>query len=373
MFLKDASAKAAAAAVTEMGTTSDEIALILIAGPEAAELAPFVNELRKTGVPFVGAVVPGLIEGHQLHRSGVILRRLPCVEKPLVVTGLHHNHVDFPPLAIHIAESGITTGTALVLVDGLTRNICGFLAELSGVLGNVVRYIGGGAGYPDFRQRPCLFTADGPLQDTAITIVVPSDSTLGVRHGYERLVGPVVATKTRNNVICELNWRNAYEVYREVLQQECREAFVSKNTSGVLQRYPFGIIKEGEEDVLREAVSVTSSGELLCIGDIAENTVLNILRGREDRLIAASQAAARECVRHKPSERASCLVVDCVSRSVFLGSRYGEELSGIEDILHEAQKTLCLEGFLSVGEIASYGEGTVDYLNKTTVIGAFHE
>ena len=373
MFLQQADAKAVAAAVSNMGAAQNELVIVLLTGLDKADLPVFAHELRGTGVPFVGAVVPGLIHGNQLAHTGAILFKVPCVEKPLIVTGLQHNHFDVPPLAAHIAETGIVSGTALILVDGLSRNICNFLAELSGLFGNTLRYVGGGAGFSDFRHRHCLFTSDGLLKNAAITIVMPWSSSLGVRHGYERMRGPIVATKTQGNTICELNWRNAFEVYAEAIKHACGEVVTPQNFAQLSPRYPFGIMKEGEEDIVREAFSLNANGELVCVGDIPENTVLNILRGREEGLIAASGAAAIDCTSKWRGPPSSCLMVDCVSRSLFLGTRYAEELARITEPLTSAGACDSPEGFLSVGEIASYGEGTVDFLNKTTVISAFHE
>jgi hypothetical protein len=184
-------------------------------------------------------------------------------------------------------------------------------------------------------------------------------------------MGPLVATRTRRNVIAELNWRPALDVYREVVEKDSGQRLTEQIFYDVRQRYPFGIHREGCEDVVRDPIAFTERGELVCVGDVPENAVLNVLTGRKADLVAAARRAVRDC-RADPSARpAHCLVADCLSRSLFLEREFGRELRAVKDGLAVDGES-APQGALTIGEISSYGDGTLEFLNMTIVAGLLH-
>ena len=62
------------------------------------------------------------------------------------------------------------------------------------------------------------------------------------------------------------------------------------------------------------------------------------------------------------------MVIDCVSRLLFLDNAFDQEIeaiaSGAGDVTH-------LFGALTLGEILSAKTGSANLLNKTTVVGIF--
>lgn len=375
MYLRDASVRAVSAAVSKLEPTPSECLAILLAADDNPDVSSLVSALRKLRRPFIGAVVPRLIEGSTLHASGAIVDHFPCISPPFAVTGLDRDSFELPPAAAKIAEQEHPSATALILADGLAQSISSFVAELASLLGNTISYVGGGAGFPDLRRAHCLFTSeDGPLMNAAIVAVSPMQSSLGVRHGWKRLVGPVVATRTERNVIYELNWRNAFEVYSEIVSEDSGTKLTAATFPKTSIRYPFGIIKEGAEDVVRDPIALTPAGGLVCVGEIPENAALSILRGDPDALIAAAGHASAEALGNAAEPPYRAMVIDCVSRYAFLGPRFGEELAAVVNAIPAgARERMSIQGFLSLGEISSHGEGLVDFLNKTIVVGALHD
>jgi hypothetical protein len=61
------------------------------------------------------------------------------------------------------------------------------------------------------------------------------------------------------------------------------------------------------------------------------------------------------------------LVIDCVSRALFLGDRFGEELEAVREEPHPQI------GFLSLGEIGASGDDFMEFLNKTIVVASLAE
>jgi hypothetical protein len=371
-YIPQASPASLAEAAVQLGVGRGEMLAVLIAEQDRPDLEQVVAALRELEISFFGALFPGLIHGDESLERGALLIRMPSAQEPLVVRGLERRDFTVPELT-DIAGSVPGTHTALVFVDGLTANVSRLLSELFGKLGNCVHYIGGGAGSLSLKQEPCVFTAQGVFQDAAVVGFVKRGSTLGVRHGWSHFHGPIVATRAEGNVIYELNWRNAFEVYREALEDCVAEPITRENIFQITKSFPFGIYKEGQEDVVRDPVSVGDNGELICVGEVPENAVLNILNGDGDSLIAAATQAAEDCSPAPGTRLSGAMIVDCVSRTIFLAQRFEEELAAVNDRIAALDPDLALWGMLSLGEISSHGEGYVEFFNKTIVTAVFHE
>jgi hypothetical protein len=373
VYLPQSEPEAILKAVRGLKRRKDDVILILLGDEKRPDLNKLVFALNREPIRFAGGVFPGIIRGEKKHSSGAIVTSLPALAPPLVVRGLDQERISLPDLGAVAQGNGAHRPTAIVLADGLAPNISTLLAELFGRLGNAVHYIGGGAGLQSLKPAPCLFTNDGVYQNAAVLLFADLESTLGVRHGWERLTGPIVATKTHKNVIAELNWRNAFDVYREIVERDHGEKLAPRSFYKIASGYPFGLVKEASEDVVRDPFQTTDKGELICVGEIPENTALNILKGRSESLIAAAGQAAAEC-RPDPGRKVrSCLIFDCVSRGFFLEDGFAHELETIHRGIQAFAPTLVPEGALSIGEIASVGEGYVDFLNKTVVVGVLYD
>lgn len=196
---------------------------------------------------------------------------------------------------------------------------------------------------------------------------------MGVRHGWKKLVGPIVATRTSQNTIFELNWTNAFEVYKEAIEEDSEQEIRSDNFFSIAKGYPFGIYKENQEDIVRDPISVDENGSLICVGEVPENTVLYILKGERNDLIASAQQATQDTLQAPSIKINHLLVFDCISRTLFLEDRFPEELQAIDNQLKLRDLKATPYGVLSLGEISSYGEGLLEFFNKTIVVGTLSE
>lgn len=373
MYLPKASIEAIVEAVDGLRPGADDLLLVFLGEKNVPDLERLVSALRLKNVRFMGGVFPGLIHGARHHLEGAILLSLPARTGPFVIAGLDRETVKLPEsLGLEGATNGNPRCTAVVLADGLAPDISSLLSELFGVMGNTVNYLGGGAGFSDLKQRPCVFTSEGVFQNAAVLAFVALDGALGVRHGWKKLVGPIVATKTRKNVLIELNWRSALEGYREIVEGDSGRKLTHDNFAAIASSYPFGIYKEGAEDVVRDPIAVTDSGHLVCVGEIPENTVLNILKGRSEWLVTAAGQAAGDCLAAQGRNIRQALVVDCVSRSLFLRDGFEKELETVAQRVQALEPGLVPEGMLSLGEISSSGQGFLEFFNKTIVVGILY-
>ena len=368
MYLADPNADSIIKAVGPEGIPSGSLLLILLAEKSRTEIPGLIRELNKNQINFCGGIFPGVIHGDKHYDEGAVLVVLPALENPFLIRGLDTHKFVLPDFGRKIKRSPRRKSTAIILVDAWTPCISLFLSEIYNQLGDSFRYFGGGAGSLKFKSKPCIFTTDGQFRNAALVIFTTLKSTLGVRHGWERLTGPIVANDTRNHIISELNWARALDVYRDSVESHSGKKITAKNFPQVSMEYPFGIYKEGNEDVVRDPIAVNKKGELICVGEVPENTALYVLHGEKETLLEAAGQAARDCMKRKRKEITCCLVADCVSRSLFLGDEFHEELEIVRNVLQP-----CIpHGILSIGEIASHGEAYLEFFNKTIVVGVFH-
>ncbi len=370
MYIPDADAAKVLDAVDSLSPSPGDGVLLFFGEERPPDPDDVIAGLVARDLPFFGGIFPGVISGAARCPTGAIVKVLPLAAPPVVVEGLGTDLTDGLAKIDEIDTSGGLT--AVILVDGLTSDIDRFLREMFNRMGDAVHYFGGGAGSLSLERKPCILTRDGLVEDAAVVGFVPLETHLGVRHGWRKIMGPIVATRTRKNVIVELNWRNAFEVYSEAIEQDTGKILTRENFFELTNGHPFGMYREGSEDVVRDPIQVTDSGELVCVGEVPENTVLNILTGDADSLIDAAGQAADDCfVGSNPGIR-DFLVADCISRVIFLEDGFERELATVQSRIDRRVPGVVLEGVLTLGEISSYGEGSIEFFNKTIVTSAFH-
>lgn len=345
---------------------------------EAAELdiPELIDTLRAANIDFIGGVFPAVIGGDRKSNHAVVINAFPVMDQIYLIQGLDQADItlpDFSPILDNLDyASDIPAATALLLVDGLTRNIGTFLSEMYNCLGDSVNYLGGGAGSLSLKQKPCLFSPQGYFQDAALVAFLQLPSGLGVRHGWQRLQGPMVATQTEKTIITQLNWQTAFDVYRATVETDSEKALRADNFFDIAKGYPFGIFKAGQEDIVRDPILVNEAGALVCVGEVSENASLYILKGTVNSLIAAAAQAARDSiiVSNHEDQVHSVIVVDCISRVLFLEDHFDQELTAVQQGLDT--HAVMPEGILSIGEISSYGDGLLEFFNKTMVVATLY-
>ncbi|MFH0879102.1 MAG: FIST C-terminal domain-containing protein [Lentisphaerota bacterium] len=342
--------------------------MVLLAEKSVIKPAALVAQLKGCGLSFCGAVFPSLIFGNQTKDDGVILLNLPVHAPPVLIQDLTGGKTSHTGLA-NLPKLN-EKDTVLVLVDGLSAGTELLLEMLRKQLGNAPRYFGGGAGSGSLQPMPCIFNNNGVYQDAALVVPLRQKSAQGVRHGWLKLAGPFTATRTNHNTICELNDYKAFEVYRAVVEADNKILVTPENFSAIGPSYPFGIIKEYAERIVRDPIRTDGEGGLICVGDVPQGVAVDILKGDPNSLIKTSAVAARDCLIAHDFICGSVLVADCVSRRFYLNDRFKEELTAVAHVLRRHAPGAILEGMLTLGEISTHGKGYLDFFNKTLVVCA---
>lgn len=322
--------------------------------------------LEKIPVPVFGGIFPALIYGTERMETGTIVLGLSREARTTVIKGLSDSETDYiNMLDEQIPEAG-DVKTMFVFVDGFAKRIGAFISSLFNVFGLENNYIGGGAGSLSMRQKPCLFSNRGLLRDCAVLALLDIPSGVGVSHGWESVSGPFRVTKSEQNRVIKLDWRPAFEVYKEVVEEHAHEVIDKKNFFDIAKAFPFGITKLGAERVVRDPFMVGADNSLVCVGEVPQGAFVDILRGDETSLI---EAAAKACLLSKeafahPVENTLSIFMDCISRVLFLEERFSEELNSV----YRQNENQPLIGACTIGEIANSGNDYLEFYNKTSVV-----
>ena len=375
IFVNSVDPSAIADGARSLLPTASDMLMVFVAQTDTPELATLIDHLRPVHSRFLGAVFPALLDGNSRHERGCLIIRLPALGEPLVISAFENTENQITSLGRHLPTGNVAPPTAVILVDGLAPRVSTVLEATYQYFGDQVHYWGGGAGRVDGNPsgQPCLFTAGGAFSAGAIIALCPLHAQLGVRHGWTELKGPLIATSTEGNVIKQLNWQPALEVYARHVSPELPEPLTWHNFSKHARGFPLGLRKRGNEFVVRDAIAIDGESAMVCVGDVPENAALSILRGDAGALIAAAGEAARESRPADDSPGYCCLLSDCISRTRFLGERFDAELSAINHELTDTSSGPCPRGVVTLGEISSRGDGYLEFFNMTCVVAVLHE
>ena len=342
--------------------------MIFVAEKSKHELTRLMQGLEERDIPYFGAIFPKLIYDNEQLEHGFVINTLDRVEGIHVIKDLNTGHIEIPHYNLSRDEGHEVC--AITFVDGLTSNISNYLSKLFSIFGNKMSYFGGGAGSLSLTQMPCVFSNQGIYQDAAVLAFQEVKSNLSVKHGWEKIHGPIVATKTEKNIVKELNWENAFDVYQNIVEQDSGMKFTGDNFFDIAKGYPFGMVKEYSESIVRDPLSLNENKELICVGEVPQNSVLNILKGKKETLLEAATSAAVAGINTDIQAR-RCLVIDCISRVLFLKNDFDQELSNVKRVINDKFSEITISGALTLGEISSYDGGYLEFFNKTMVVGVF--
>lgn len=358
----DPSAQIAHQSVNELVNRGARSILLLAADGNNCSPEQFDDWLRNIPVPIFGGIFPQLIFSGANHETGYLILGLSDECEAYPVQGLSTESIDFSAAIESALESRrLNCGSMMVLVDGLASQIGGFLEGVYDVLGGDISYFGGGAGSLSFQHKPCLFSNRGMLMDHALLVAMPGRVDVGVEHGWQKFAGPFAVTSASRNVVAALDYRPAFDVYRELVEADSGRRFDSEDFFSIAKGYPLGMEKSDGSLVVRDPIT-RDGDKLVCVGEVPANSVIHLLKGIPERLIEAAGVSASRI----PSGHLPAFLVDCISRVLFLQDRFGDEVAAVKNQIGERP----LVGILTLGEIANGGDYCLEFYNKTLVLAA---
>ncbi len=306
------------------------------------------------GVPLRGAVFPALIDQDRFLDHGCVLLRLDSMPFSGIYGPLQPLDRAAELMVGRLADD-VTTMThrpresTLVLVfDAMVSRIASILDGLYLRLADRVHYMGVNAGSETFQPLPCLFDNERVAQDGVLALLLPGHPGAVIEHGYQAPQRMISATSTEGNRIITIDWRPAFDVYREAAREEYGVEIDRENFYRVAVHFPFGIMRANGEIVVRIPVALEADGSIFCVGEVAPNAVLTLMRAPAvDSRQTVEKLEEGLNALYGTLAGGDLLTFYCAGRRIHLGDGAGSELAGLRTRTRSARQA----GALSLGEI----------------------
>jgi hypothetical protein len=329
--------------------------LALVAEGDGSRLPLLQSVCREARIPLFGAVFPALVVDDRFSSVGAWLLRIDELSHAQLLPELPTDAASLPSVAGSLVASVMPHLTApeatlFLLFDAMYPRIASLLDELYLRLGNRVSYVGANAGSETYRPSPCLFDGARVAGGGVLALVLDGHRGAVLEHGYGVPQKMIAASATEGNRIITIDWRPAFEVYREVAREQYGVDVDRENFYRYAVRFPFGIVRGDGEVVVRIPVALEADGSLFCVGEVPANSLLTLLRAPEvdsrltiDTLVAGLGGPGGSAQR-------DLLLFYCAGRRLYLGDEAARaELAEFK----ERSGASRVAGALSLGEIGS--------------------
>jgi len=322
----------------------------------------------------VGASTSGEIYNDEYYEKSISVGVLQFEKTALKMKALSLSNAE------NSFEDGISIANTLyddelraifVLSDGLHVNGSQLTKGIASVVDDKVAVTGGLAGDDD-RFEHTWVVVDGHMKSPYVCGVgfYGEDFRIayGSEGGWDKLGLQRVVTKSKNNVLYELDHRPALDIYKKYLGEKAQ----GLPATGLL--FPLAL-KENlntQESKVRTILGINEEEHSITFaGDIPEGSCVTLMKANYNRLIdGASRAAESLALQEYNNEELFCVAISCVGRRLVLKSRVEEELEAVLDALPKGTKQI---GFYSYGEISPLASGRCDLHNQTMTLTLFWE
>jgi|SRR5579859_5250522 len=260
----------------------------------------------------------------------------------------------------------------LLLSDGLNVNGSELVRGLNLVLSKDVVVTGGLAGDGSRFQQTWVMHADSARSHVVCAAGLYGDNVTighGSKGGWDNFGPERLVTRSKANVLFELDGRPALELYKEYLG----DLASGLPATGLLFPLALRANATDEKSLVRTILAVDEAHQTLTFaGDVPEGALVRLMRANFDRLIdGACEAGTMAGLPHVgQTEDTLAIAISCVGRRLVLGQRAEEEIEATLDVLPDGTRQI---GFYSYGEISPYAQGRCDLHNQTMTLTTISE
>jgi hypothetical protein len=350
--------------------------LVLVFGSHAAlengalsDVRRFYPKARITGCSTAGEIYGTRVLDGSLVATAIQLEHteLRCVQ-----TRLHDGGGSFDA-GQHLSSelAGKDLRHVLVISDGLKVNgtelARGLLAKLPAGAAATGGLSGDGAQF----SRTSVLLDDRPEEGRIVALGFYGTRLkvgYGSRGGWDPFGPERVVTRSRANVLYELDGQSALALYRKYLGEHA----AGLPATGLL--FPLSVRTENSDTgLVRTILSVDEKeGSLTFAGDVPLGAYARLMKANFERLIEGAAEAAR--VSQKGAGGVTpelAILISCVGRKLVLKGRIEEEVEIVKEVLGGQG---AVTGFYSYGELCPFAAAQACELhNQTMTITTFAE
>ena len=329
--------------------------LALFSEAEKDFIPEFQDLCNRLNIPICGAFFPQLIYETAFYQTGLVLLRFDRMPYVSLVTDIRSDNTGAVETAELVANSvGDYLGddeeaTLFLILDGLLPNVSSLLDELYLRLANRVHYAGVNAGSESFQPMPCVFDNQRLVDKGLLVILMKPHYGAVLEHGYQTTVESLPATSTDRNRIIQIDWRPAFEVYRELVFSKFGIEITRENFYEYAVHFPFGILRANHNIVVRIPVALDEDNALYCIGEVPAHSMLTLL----DAPQVNSQSTVQSLEQHLTqmsgdSTNKALLLFYCAGRKLHLGDT---DATNELHLFKQFSNASVIAGGLALGEI----------------------
>ena len=257
-----------------------------------------------------------------------------------------------------------------LLSDGLNVNGTELTRGLNSSIPSDIVITGGLAGDGDRFEKTWVLADRKPREGVVSAVGFYSDHFVmdhGSKGGWDIFGHVRTVTKSKGNVLYELDGKPALDLYKEYLGERAS----GLPATGLLFPLEIWTDEDAGKRLVRTILAVDEESQSLTFaGDVPQGWKAQLMKANFDRLIGGAMNAA-EMIRCQELEGSPlAIAISCVGRRLVLAERSEEEVEATLEVFPKGTKQI---GFYSYGEISPHGVGSCDLHNQTMTLTAFYE
>jgi hypothetical protein len=322
----------------------------------------------------VGCSTAGEIYGTSVNDGSISLTAVQFDKTSIKTVTIKVKHVEESYVVGQTLAAGFPQENLVhvfVLSDGLNVNGSDLVKGIVSALPGHVAVTGGLSGDgSNFKET--VIVHNDLVGSNLVTAVGFYGNNLKVGYGslggWDPFGPERIVTKSKANILYELDGQSALELYKKYLGEHAK----GLPSTGLL--YPLSLkVKDSQNVVVRTILSVNEADQSMTFaGDVPEGGHVRLMKANFDRLIDGATGAAKNSRASMADIRPELAVlISCVGRKLILNQRIEEEVEGVRDVLG---KDAVMTGFYSYGEISPFTQNAKCELhNQTMTITVFSE
>ncbi|MEO9570029.1 MAG: FIST N-terminal domain-containing protein [Polaribacter sp.] len=191
--------------------------------------------------------------------------------------------------------------------------------------------------------------------------------TFSINGGWTPFGPERIVTKSKGNVLYELDNLPALDLYKKYLGDKAKEL------PGAALLYPLNVKSEEDNNsIVRTILNIDESeNSMILAGDIFENSKVQLMMTNVDNIVNAAEKAAVNASELRKKKPELAILVSCIGRKLVLDQRVEEE---VEEVMEVVGQSTAITGLYSYGEIAPFiGENNCQLHNQTMTITLISE
>ncbi|KTD67889.1 MULTISPECIES: FIST signal transduction protein [Legionella] len=362
---------------------SESTLVLIFAAPEFLDfqepIIQLANFYPKSKV--IGCSTAGEIFGKNLFDHSITVAVIKFAKTSLKIAKAEVNHNKNSKNTGQLIAEQLKADdlhSIFILSDGLNVNGSELVQGLNSVNNTHKLVMTGGLAGDGSDFKKTWTVLNNKILDHYVVAVGFYGSDIHIGHaskGGWDIFGPVRrVTRSESNVLYELDYQPALQLYKEYLGEKASEL----PSSGLL--YPLAINNpEAHNDtrLVRTILAVDEREQsLVFAGDIPTGWHAQLMRANFDRLIDSANEAAllanQLMLNGNLKQLGPVLAIDisCVGRRLLLGERTEEEIESTMSALPEGSTQI---GFYSYGELSPFSVGNCELHNQTMTITTIYE